>query len=130
MRTLSTEYNSGMNERIANFEFLWITTVLPPPMPPLRREPRRLMRQKHEPFYELFPPQLKERWQAASDDEREEIENEFQELIDMPTELRRATNDHEVLPPELRAEWDQAAAEEKEEIVKNYQYWRDIVYWS
>jgi hypothetical protein len=85
-----------MNLRIADFQFLWIATVMPPPMPPLS--------------------QLRDEDRWDSDLELE---------LPRP-KLCRTTNGHEVLPADLRAEWDTAGAEDKEEIVKSYMYWREV----
>ena len=73
-----------MNQRIAEFQYVWIATVMPPPMPRLRDEsdrwdsevdlelPRpKLCRATNE--HEVLPADLRAEWDAAGANDKEEI---------------------------------------------------------
>jgi hypothetical protein len=73
-----------MNQRIAEFQYVWIATVLPPPIAPLRGEPDRwdseldlelprpkLCRATNE--HEVLPADLRAQWDEAGAADKEEI---------------------------------------------------------
>lgn len=74
-----------MNLRIADFQFLWIATVMPPPMPPLSQLrgdrwdsdsdlelPRPELRRATN-GHEVLPADLRAEWDAAGAEDKEEI---------------------------------------------------------
>ena len=74
--TQITEY-CDMNARIAEFERLWVATMLPPPMP-LQRSTN---------IYEVLSDEDRERWAVSTYGEREAIEQEHRTKngLDLPS---------------------------------------------
>lgn len=80
---LITEYNCDMNDRIAQFERVWNTRLLPPPrlvrmvQPDPDEFPREELRRQTN-RHHLLPPDLEQRWWTATADEKENIMFQFE----------------------------------------------------
>jgi len=83
VHTRTTEYNSGMNQRIAEFERMWNARLPPPPQRLVRFVepefdiPQPVLRRQTN-LHHIFPEELEQRWLAATAEERDNIEFEFQ----------------------------------------------------